>query len=1084
MAEPEVSLSELLARRGFDTGPKTPGIIPEGEDHVSSVIKNITQNYQTSQAQSYNRLDFLPPIQERKNIFVDVPNMLFGDEMNSVGISLDETGFKWDLETAKDAWTEHPVRTGIAVGLTTLPILGAIHKGIRATKLANIPAFELKPFVEEGIDFAQLTNREQETIRINAWSHIRKRDMEAKISSGQASPWDSFKYRFEQRFSNQYLDLMDPNKPIAARAQHYNKMQEAIKGAEINKHMADLPPEEMGPSITRYFKDENMLSKIPEAHRPWAIRMKNQGRKLMDNMESEGFVTAEERAKVGDVWFSLVRRGTPMRHEGAEVGLVTAVKDKGGEVQLINIPRTESVHLLKRKTELKDAGRMINRTEALDLLKAGKDEKALELLTHSDDADISSLIKQGAREQAKVALIETKEILDISSSDLTIKNLLQQHLLFENFRYIRDIAMNPKLTKNADEYYALTPAARADYVNLDAVPNAHIIRRMIGKKVGKEYSDEGLGWIRGELFKELTNSKTGQPAMIHGAVNMIEFLTVLHKTGRTALNVPTQLQNVGGNVINMMWAGMNPFSKENFDLLKTSVNASWKRMKANKKNVTLGKVGTIKSHIPGAKDIDIAEEFNSGNLAELLDESTFNKAEGLESLQRMLDNTSDTQMFLKGLLEYTQKAAKARIGPLSIENAADMYTNVDSAFKLAYYLNLRQRGLSKAGAVLEVSRRFPIYHTVAPVARSVRRHLLPWISFPVETMRIVKNNIIDHPLRMAPWLHATQFMQSLMYPFMDESAEGTKDAQRNLPTWAQKPNTVMTPFRDKNDDMRAMVIDWLPHASFLPQTIAPEAPIMQKFPLGLGEPIPILQGIMNAWTGKDQFGNDIPYDPSNPAQLMQAQTMNLIAAITPPIVGKYLFNATTPDPTYKLRQEFGEAVMPTTGKPGDPIWDFFMNNIGMPGKFYPASGEQYLANQSLTQRGIEAYRGSLSKKWGAYVKNGDWQRALEVATEVQETFVQEWKDPGPATQKFREWLERNKKGIEKHPQLRGYSAEQLKRMMNQAANDSAIKRSNAARARLAAMRHESAGRGFSSNNGSVNPMLGDMGIKIKIQGNQ
>jgi len=1079
MAEPELSLSELLAQRGINTGAKTPGIVREDEDHVASVIKNITQNFQQSHAESYTRLDFLPPLQERKNFFVDVPNLMFGTEMAAVGVSLDETGFKWDLETAKDAWVEHPIRTGFTIGMDMLPVVGAIHKGLRASKLAGIPEFEFKPFVAEGVEFGQLTSKEKEIVRINAWSHIRKRDMEAKISSGVATPMEKFKYNLEQRFSNQYLDVMDPNKPLNTRAQHYNKMQEAIKGAEVHKHLADLPPDNLGPSITRYYKDENMLSKIPEEHRPWAIRMKGQGRKLMDNMESEGFITPEERAKVGDVWFSLVRRGTPMRQEGAEISLVTAVRGKEG-VKLINVPRTESVHLLRRKTELPEADRMINRTEALDYLKNDQPQQALKLLTHADDEPIRGLIRRGAAEEAKAALLQTKEILDISSSDLTVKNLLQQHLLFENFRYIRDIAMDSKVTKNVDEYLALTPSARADWVNLDAVPNAHVVRRMIGKKLGKAH-EEPLGYIRSEIFKELTNSNSGQPAMINGALGVIEFMTVLHKTSRTSLNVPTQLQNVGGNIMNMYWAGMNPFSKESFGLIKTSFNAAWKRTKARKSDTLLEGVGKIRSHI-GGKDIDIAEEFNSGELADLLDESSFLRAEGLESIQRMLDNTSDTQMFLKKMLKVTQEAAKARIGPLSVENAADLYSNVDSAFKLAYYLHLRQRGLSSKGSALEVSRRFPIYHTVAPVAKGVRRYLFPWISFPVETMRIIKNNVTDYPLRMAMQLHAVNFLQTMMYPFMDQSAEGIKDNTKNLPTWAQKPTTVITPFRDKNDDIRAMVLDWMPHASFLPQTYAPEAPIMQKLPLGLGEPIPIIQGIIHAWTGKDSFGNDIPYNPSSPSQLMQAQVMNLIGSITPPIVGKYLMNPTTPDPTYRLRQEFGQAVSPATGKPGDTMFDFFVNNIGMPGKFYPASGEQYLANQALVQRGIETYRGSLSKKWGAYVKTGDWQRALEVATEVQETLVQQWKDPAIAQQKFMEWLERHKKGLEKHPQLRGFSAEQLKSMMNQVGNDSAIMRSNAARERLAAMRSEAAGRNFSSNNGSENPMLGGAGIKIKLQG--
>jgi hypothetical protein len=1076
MAEPKNTILARLLAPTSGPGAVPPGekpaagIIQSGEDQIAAATRSMTEQYQRSQSQQFTRSDFLPPIEERKNVFVDLPNLLLGTEMSAVGVSLDEEGFKWQLETFKDAWSEHPVRTGVTLAMDMLPALGALHKSLRATKLAGIPDFELKPFVDKGLELSQLSKKEQELIRINAYPSIRRKELEQKVLGGTASLMEKAHHSFNKRWANQYLDIMDPSKPLNARAEHYNRMQSVIKGAEINKHLEDLPPESMGPAVTRYYKDENALSKIPAEYRPWAIRMKSQGRKLMDNMESEGFTTTEERAKAGDVWFSLVRRGTPVRHEGTDISLTSVIRGKDNKVKLVGIPRTESVHLLKRKTGLGEADRMIDRTEALDLLKDNKITEAAKLLHRAEDAPILGLVKKGATEEAKAALIKTNEIVDISTSDLTVKNLLQQHLLFENFRYIRDMALNPTLTKTLDEFNDMAPSARREWMNLEHLPNAHIVRRMVGKKLGKEHQ-EPLGFIRGEIFKELTNVEVGQPGMLKGMANLIDWQMAMHKTAKTALNLPTQLQNIAGNVINMAWAGMNPFSRESFNLIKTSFNAAWKKQKARKGVGELGDLGKIKSHVGGA-DIDIAEEFQSGVLSELMDESTFGETEGLGSMKRLLDATSDTQVFMKGLLEWTQRAAKARIGPISIENASDAYTTVDSAFKLAYFLNLRQRGLSGAGAVMEVARRFPIYHTVSPIVKGARRVIYPWLSFPVETARIVKNNVTDYPLRMAMYLHGAEFLQSMMYPWMEQSAEGIKDTIRNLPTWAQKPNTVITPFRDRNDDIRAMVLDWLPQASFLPQSYAPEAPMAQKIPAGLGQPIPILQGLMHAFTGKDAFGNDMPHDPSNPAQLAGAMAMSLINTITPPLVGKYLSNPTAPDPTYRLRQEFGQAINPATGKPGDTMFDFVLNNIGMPGKFYPASGEQYLANQSLQQRGIESYRGSLSKKWGAYVKSGDWERAAEVSTQVQETFIQQWKDPAIAQQKFSEWLKRHQKGLDKHPQLKDYSKEQIDLMISQAGNDSAITRSNAARSRLAVLRSEAAARGFTSNSGSSNPLTG------------
>ena len=870
------------------------------------------------------------------------------------------------------------------------------------------------------------------------------------------------------------MEAIDPDKPLSMRAAYIDRMQGVIKGREINRHLANLPEEKHGVAIARFLNgDPKAIANLPADTKAWAMRFADDARTTQQKAWEEGLIDDETRKKIGDVWFPTTRKGTPLQEEGPATRLIMG--ERGSKaLRLVSVPRTKSLHFLPRQTTKSELNLLLTKQEAVEAIQRGDPNQALKLLKGPDFEDARRLLREGNTEGATASL-NTAEMINVTPENLTMRGLLQQKLLFENFRYLRDISMDVNYAKTAEEVAKLGAGAQKQWRRLDQLPNSNIIRRMVAKKAGREVYE--LGYVHENVFTGLTDLVTGQPGMASGTVDLLELATAIHKTAKTALNPFTHGQNVLGNYSFLMWAGMNPFSREGFGLIKQSYDVVRDMQKARRAGREITEIGgnrILKSKV-GGPDIDVAEELRTGALQEIIEQSSLLASEGAVDgvgiLGRIAQKADDGQDFVKAVAKMTQKVSSVGAGPVRIDNIADIYMAEDAAFKMAYYMKLRTEGMSQAASALEVSRRLPMYHTIGPAPRQWRKVVLPWISFPVEALRIVKNNMIDYPLRMGMWMHAMEGMQAAMYPFTGESYEGLRDIQAGLPFWAQKPaSTVVTPFRDGNDDIRAAVLDWLPYSSFLPSTVAKDAPFLQKMPLGLDQPMPILTGILNALTGKGQFGEDVP--TSGPAHKVANAVMNTVGFIAPPLVQKYLLNTSAPSPTYRLKQDLGMVVNPSTVKPGDTMFDFFINNVGMVGKMYPSSPEQRLSNEQFTRRGLIQYRGRKARDWNAYIRSGDWESAAGALSEIMETFNQEWHEPAVANQKMVEWLKRHARDILKHPRMKGTSKEQLISRLTEMGDEVGKARGEANAKLVEFLREQIAIRGFNSNGGTTNPLTG------------
>jgi hypothetical protein len=280
------------------------------------------------------------------------------------------------------------------------------------------------------------------------------------------------------------------------------------------------------------------------------------------------------------------------------------------------------------------------------------------------------------------------------------------------------------------------------------------------------------------------------------------------------------------------------------------------------------------------------------------------------------------------------------------------YLAEDMVPKMAYFIHLRGKGLSRAAAVTEVSRRLPMYGTVGSAIKTTRKFAFPWATFPAEAVRITKNNIQDHPLRMIPWLRAPQIVQSVMSGMgFAGDPEEVADTKRQLPFWAQSHTTIVgtgkaigvagsgatgglfgaaagailgkTPgaayagatagaalgatlgalgtSEEHGKQMRGAMMDFLPHSTFMMTTNSPDfggnyAPwqdlpgLLEQLP---AEPLAILKPMVSAFTGETPYGEDAGDGTIGGG--ISKTIAGMIGFMAPPFLQKYGFKMTTPD---------------------------------------------------------------------------------------------------------------------------------------------------------------------------------------------
>jgi hypothetical protein len=497
----------------------------------------------------------------------------------------------------------------------------------------------------------------------------------------------------------------------------------------------------------------------------------------------------------------------------------------------------------------------------------------------------------------------------------------------------------------------------------------------------------------------------------------------------------------------------------------------------------------------------------------------------------------------------------------TFNNMTHLYIQGDVIPKLNLFAHNMDQGMGMIGSINEVARRTPMYKHVGSKFKNARRYFMPWVTFPAEAARITKNNLMDHPLRMLPWLKAPQIAQysAMQLGLLPEgmTKQGLMDAMSGTPDWIKEtgaaaagpagqtimfggergmqaasavggasvgaamigaayalgwggsPTTVAAKAglsllgggmagwlmnagqeADNPDQLRATILNWLPHTAALPRGLTPGASVSDIFDvksrsiLSAGNIMPvealsILAPLMDIAQGRDQYGNEMKSEGN--WDHMTNVISSYIGTLTPPIIQKYGFKTTTPDSasylqevlepaataalgafygaalkgpigavaggaagafagselvnTSRIYMDAGMVKNPYTDKHAATAHDLFINNLGA-FKSYRVTPETDLFNRASEKeeyRAVRSYHGK-NLRWALSntQEPGDQYdvQARSLTKDVYSTFYDEYPDdPVKRMDAFEKWMKPRIGSLGSVAALRGANATDIETMM-------------------------------------------------------
>lgn len=881
----------------------------------------------------------------------DAVKFLVGGELSVIGVQQDIQGWSWSWENMKDTWSEEP----LWVNLLNTASLGAsfIYPGVKGalkgtglikTSLNTLDNFKSVGLVDNSVtEIGKAEYKKLDDIMRIREKYFKGRAIDQAIADGKEAPPELFKnpidyasYKWRQNFGNEYMRIagMIGDQELMS-TQYYRTVEQLAREQNFGQFFDEMPKD--GQKLYQHFLSrlDSSISApgLTQAEKKWADAYWDFAAKTQKEMFDEGLIDEATFTRIGEVHIPALLKSTkvPEAAIGKSVFLPLTKRGRKGlademehlRLSKYDIPRLEWDTLKYRKSNLPEIyQRMLDK----------------QLIT--------------------------------DPSELTVRGLISDQMILNNFRFIRDLAMSNQARSHTDMMYAFSndarKASKSGWIQLDhGVPPdiSNRLRNMITKK-GGILGDEKMPWVRKEVFEELFGADGVFAQSVH-QINAFEMLTAVHKTAKTVLNVPTQFANIAGNMVFLGMRGFNMFSPENIGLFQASAKAfsqiadtysavrkagtPIKEVLANKKL----QLGTVKV---GKTTLNLADEILDPAVRDLIEESAFEYAEGFSHLDRLAQGMAKGDA-TRVIAEVAMKAKKiVQVGdrvPI-IDKMSKLYLGGDMVPKMAYYLSLRGKGLTKEAAIIEVGRALPMYSTVGAKIKKGRRVIWPWLSFPAEVARIMKNNLQDYPIRAAAALHVPQMFQTVfaMAGAGPTSVEELEASKRTLPLWAQKHTSLVgtqgametaggalggalaggvfgaikggvpgavagtavgaaggvaatkalaTLAPGQEEKLRGAVLDWLPHSSLLPQTISPDAGTFaglpgQTFQEAIGnlpvQPLGILQPFMNILTGKTSFGEDI--GATSHADHLERIALGFLEWIAPPMFSKYLFKSYGP----------------------------------------------------------------------------------------------------------------------------------------------------------------------------------------------
>lgn len=777
-----------------------------------------------------------------------VTNFMFSDEMGILGMKWDQEGFTWNMENFTNQITEHPYSTAFTLGTYLVPGVAAWMKGGRiagrALKLAEAagdPAAAAgRGFFGTNLGFrfddhARLVkslagstavsdgrkfwNDDLSKQLMNATpEEIRKLAPERALRKQLIGDWHQARYLELQGMAKSgVLDTLPGIKGAAARAKYdlYKKFG--------NRYMAALNDtgKEHIENLDKWYKTQNfgtLLGVLPSTSQPDAYKW------LL------GQITDDDLKKaVGDINFAAVEglrtRWTELFEAGTKEGFLddTTValfaKGQGGIETGFHLPA-----VTKGTASFQDLGLW---AEGVAPGKFGQTITRRQF----DPAKVLTgpTMKQRSKRTTIQGVMEDLDDLEVDPRKLAVGGYVKDSLIFQIHRGFRDFIASglrgnqqaAHWLKSHDEYVKLGKRGQAQFVSIEDLNSvapglAERVSRMLKIELAKTGEEHLMKGALPAIDRELVEQFFGKgPGTAWGAANALgqfaEIMTGVHKTAMTSLNVPTHMSNLIGNMMFLSMAGMNPFSSQALKDAKVMTRVFRKVAAEHRANpdklvsdiMTKDKLGNLLGDDRFIKDangnkLDLAELLSDDLMKDIVEAQSFENVEGFSHLMKLLSHMESLESSGWGQKAVTTVARSiAGVGAApgirqTLQHASAAYLGEDMIPKWMYAMNLARQGWGRDSIVREVGRRLPQYRTVGELPNSARRLVLPWITFPAETARILKNNMADSPVSMMAWMQAPDIIQSIaagagVGPQFESMAALEKASQ----PWAVKYQSIM-----------------------------------------------------------------------------------------------------------------------------------------------------------------------------------------------------------------------------------------------------------------------------------------------------
>ncbi len=286
-----------------------------------------------------------------------------------------------------------------------------------------------------------------------------------------------------------------------------------------------------------------------------------------------------------------------------------------------------------------------------------------------------------------------------------------------------------------------------------------ISQNQFGKGINDKFSK--IGGLRDKYIqKGIAEDLTELISTRSDWRQLFDEVTSLWKVGKTAYNPATHIRNIFSNVVLADMGGLSP---RRIDIYA----------KALKEISSKGK---------------LYNEAKTGGM--------FGKEFQFE-INQMLRSTKDTKTApgFFGKLTTAYKTGKP----------SQWYQAEEQFFKMAKFIQNRQKGLSVTESVADAQKWLFDYSTVSPFVSLGRRTLFPFLTFQAKAFPRIVETAIKHPLRIGKYFLAAEVYDKYSRAKLGLSEEQYQNLKRNMPEYMRNGGMyVLLPEKDRNDNFQFM----------------------------------------------------------------------------------------------------------------------------------------------------------------------------------------------------------------------------------------------------------------------------------------